>query len=103
MAAVLGLRDYGPGEVSAIGEALYRRHLRARLDTPENLGKLLMLDIESTDFEITDDLHEAEAAEKLRRRRPEAVVYTLRIGYVATEAVGGGLTRHPDEAALDVA
>jgi hypothetical protein len=79
--------DYAPGEISRIGAERYERELRAAVETEENLGKILVLDIESGDSEISVDQRTASAL--LRERRPEGAFYVVRIGYSAVEKIGG--------------
>jgi hypothetical protein len=82
---------------SAVGErarALYARALRSRVETPENIGKEIVIDIVSGDFEIDDK--GMAASQRLRARRPQAVLYGMRIGYDAVYALGGSALRRTD-------
>ena len=78
-------------EVARQGKALYQERIRAQVDTPENLGKMAIIDIETGDFEI-DDLG-IDSAEKLHARHPHARLYGVKIGYATAEALGGMLER----------
>jgi hypothetical protein len=79
-------------EIAQRGQALYDRDLRDPVEADEsNIGKVLVLDIDSGDYEIDD--FGIPAARRLRARRPEAVLYALRIGYDAMYALGGTLRR----------
>ena len=78
-------------EISRQGEELYANRLRAQVETEENIGKLIALDINTGAYEIDD--HSLPAADRLRARFPDAVVYVLRIGYDAVYALGGTLKR----------
>jgi len=73
------------------GELLYQQHLRAQIETAENIGKIVVIDLNTRDFEIDRDL--VLACHRLRSRRPQAVIWTERIGYDAVYAVGGTLVR----------
>ena len=75
--------DYAPGEISRVGAERYERELRATVETEDNLGKILVLDIETGDSEIAAD--QRAALERLRERRPEGAFYVVRIGYSAVE------------------
>jgi hypothetical protein len=78
-------------EISQRGEALYEQSLRAKVETEENIGKIISIDVETGDYEIDTDV--IQAAERLLLRHPQAASWTKRIGYNAVYAVGGTLTR----------
>ncbi len=69
---------------------LYER-LRAQVETPENIGKLIVLEVESGDYEI-DEMGIA-SSRRLQERHPGAALYAIRIGYKTVEALGGVLER----------
>jgi len=77
-------------ELSQRARELYER-LRAAVETPENIGKLIVMDVESGDYEI--DKLGIEASRHLQARRPGALLYALRIGYQTVESFGGVLER----------
>jgi hypothetical protein len=76
-------------EIARRGEAIYQRDLRARLETEENRGKFLIIDIATGDYEI--DREDLAATERLLARNPHTVTYGLRIGYEAAYELGGHL------------
>ncbi len=78
-------------EIGRRGQEIYETHLRALLETQDNIGKIVSIDIESGDYEIADDL--VVAGRRLQQRRPDAKMYGKRIGYNAVYAVGGSLVR----------
>ncbi len=80
-------RTYRPGEISARGEAIYREKIR-RLVEPQEHGKFVVIDIETGDYEL--DANDATATRRLQKRRSEAVIYGLRVGYRAAYSTGGG-------------
>ena len=61
------------------------------LETEENIGKIVSIDVVSGDYEIAEDL--LIAGRRLQLRHPDAQMYGKRIGYNAVYAVGGSLTR----------
>lgn len=69
---------------------LYER-VRAEVETPENIGKLIVMDVASGDYEI--DKLGIEASRHLQARHPGALLYALRIGYQTVESFGGVLER----------
>lgn len=79
-------------EIKRHGEEAYQRSIRALVETEENTGKLVSIDIETGDYEIGDD-NSLEAPRRLHAKHPGAAVYTLRIGYNAAYALGGVLER----------
>src|SRR5579862_3152249 len=42
-------------EIARRGEGLYEQRLRALVETEENLGKIISIDIETGDYEIDED------------------------------------------------
>jgi hypothetical protein len=82
---------YTGEEVQKRGEELYEQGIRQKVETPDNIGKLLMIDIESGDYEIGDV--GVIASQHLRTRHPNAAIWGLRIGYDAVYAIGGALTK----------
>jgi hypothetical protein len=78
-------------EIADQGEALYHQQILTKVDTPENLGKIIAIDLGSGDYEIDPDL--ILAHQRLRDRHPEAVTWTERIGYDAVYAIGGTILR----------
>ena len=73
------------------GQDIYESRLRTLLETEENIGRIVSIDVESGDYEIADDL--VAAGRRLQQRRPDARMYGKRIGYNAVYAVGGSLNR----------
>ena len=78
-------------DIARRGEAWYENHLRTTVETPENIGKLMSIDVDTGDYVI--DEKRGEASKRLREKRPDALIYGIRIGYVATETIGGVLER----------
>jgi hypothetical protein len=66
--------------------------IRDSIETEENIGKLISIDLETENYEIgTDD--NFDAAHRLKARNPNANIFTLRIGYNAVYSLGGVLER----------
>ena len=68
------------------GREIYERELRHEVE-PEHSGRFLVLDVQSGDYEIADE--DLDASERLLERRPEAMLYGLRIGERAAYRIGG--------------
>ena len=78
-------------ELSELGkqaEALYQR-FRPQLETEENIGKIVVFDVDSGDYEL--DTTGLESSKRLRERHPLANLYALRIGYKAVFSFAGYL------------
>jgi len=72
-------------------EALYERKIRQVVETEENIGKFVIIDLDTEDFEV--DPVGIESARHLQARNPEAVLFGKRIGYDVSEALGGVMER----------
>lgn len=77
-------------EIARRGEEIYTRDLRARLETEENRGKFLVIDIATEAYEINRE--DLAATEQLLARHPNTITYGLRIGYEAAYELGGHLS-----------
>ncbi|MCH8042405.1 MAG: hypothetical protein IID44_01680 [Planctomycetes bacterium] len=78
--------EYSPEEVAARGEEIYAAEIRPEVEQ-ECHGRYLVLDIESGDYEIAEE--DLTATKRLMAKRPDAVIYGLRIGYPAAYRIGG--------------
>jgi hypothetical protein len=80
------------GDMVAIrGEEIYAQNIRRIVETPENIGKMVIIDIETGEYAIDDN--GLSSARYLHAKRPEADLYGIRIGYKVAEAIGGILER----------
>ncbi len=78
-------------ELSERAKAIYAERLRHSVETEENIGKMLIIEVESGDYEI-DELG-IESAHKLQALHPGAPLYGIRIGYKAAASFSGSLER----------
>jgi hypothetical protein len=78
-------------EVDQRGKEIYEKQLRAKVETKENIGKIISIDIQSADYEIDSDL--LVTCRRLQSRHENPTLWTERIGFNAVYAVGGTLTR----------
>jgi hypothetical protein len=74
-------------EICRRGEELYEKQLRAMVETEENIGKIISIDIETGDYEIDRD--PMVTGTRLQAKRPDAAIYCKRIGYSAVYNLGG--------------
>lgn len=77
-------------EIDERGKAIYEQRLRSLVEVPANLGKQIVIDVETSDYEIDDD--GLAASRRLMAKHEGAALYGLRIGYNAVYAIGGVLT-----------
>ncbi|MCW3054030.1 MAG: hypothetical protein JWN14_3200, partial [Chthonomonadales bacterium] len=82
---------YSSVEITRRGKELYEQRIRTLVETQENVGKIVSIDIETGDYEVGDDL--ISTGDRLFARHPGAALYGARIGYNAVYAVGGSLVR----------
>ena len=78
-------------EISRRGKELYETNIRKLVELPPNIGKQIMIDIETGEYAIDDD--RVIAARVLNAKHPDAALYCIRIGYNAVYSIGGTLTR----------
>lgn len=65
-------------DAPAVGRAIYNEKIRNTLG-PEDKGKVVVIDVNSGDYEIADK--DITATERLRERRPDAYTWAERVGY----------------------
>jgi len=75
----MSTRPYDKDEIARRAKDLYERRVRRKAEAEgANEGRFLAIDVESGDYEIADDALGASAG--LRRWRPDATVYLMRVG-----------------------
>lgn len=77
-------------EIAQRAEALYQQRLRAEVEAG-NEGKILVIDIETGDYEI--DADENAARRRAVAKHPGDALYMMRIGFDAVHTLGGRLER----------
>ncbi len=78
---------YTKEEIVRRGKELYEQQIRAKVEEG-NKGKILVIDIETGDYEIDED-HLA-ANQRARAKHLNAVLFGMRIGYPTLGKIGGG-------------
>ena len=73
-------------EISALGKLIYRQNIRP-LMTEGDIGKYVIVDVYSGEYEIDADV--TEASIRLRKRKPEAHGFIIKVGYSAAVSFGG--------------
>ena len=74
-------------EIAAKAGELYSNGIQQQVETADNTGKMLTIDIETGEYFI--DRTGVEGMMFLKARRPIARLFTLRIGYSAAVGFGG--------------
>lgn len=78
-------------EVARRAKALYAQNIRAQVETEENIGKMVVIDIDTGDFAVDDT--GIASARALQNKHPTARLYGIRIGYNVAESLGGVMER----------
>ncbi len=78
-------------EITRRGKELYENSIRSQVETEENIGKIISINVETGEYEIGDDL--VVTSLRLRAKQPLAALWGERIGFNAVYAVGGTLIR----------
>ena len=79
-------RRYPKEEFAQRGDAIYESDVRPHLK-PEDEGKLVAIDIESSAYEIA--ANELAACDQLRARVPNAQIWLVRVGSRYVHSFGG--------------
>ncbi len=77
---------YSADEVESRGEEIYERQIRRRVETG-NTGKFVVIDIETGEYEVDQD--DLQATKRALAKRPDAVLYGLRVAYPTAYTLGG--------------
>jgi hypothetical protein len=86
----MGHPRYTKEEIAARGEAIYRQQIRDKVE-PQHVGKFLILDVETGDYEIDDD--DMAASQRAHARHPDGAFYGMRVGYRSAGTLGGSFER----------
>jgi hypothetical protein len=78
-------------EIDRRGKALYEQSIRSQVESGTNIGKLVIIDVETGDYEIDTD--GIAASDRLLARHPDAAFYGQRIGYDTAYSFDGVLSR----------
>ncbi len=78
-------------EVGRLAKQLYERDIRQKIESSENIGKMLIIDVKTGDYEV--DKNGLYASDRLSERHPSAHMFGIRIGYNAAVSLGGIMER----------
>lgn len=87
MQAILLSRE----EVARPAKQLYESNIRQKVETEENIGKMIVIDIETGDYEV--DANGLKAPRNLSKKHPNARPFNIRIGYNVAVSFGGVMER----------
>jgi hypothetical protein len=88
----MGHPRYSTEEIVRRGEERYEQEIRPRVEEG-NKGKILIIDIETGEYEIDDD--QLSAAHRALAKHPGAALFGMRIGFPALGKIGGGWGDRP--------
>jgi len=80
------IKRYTKEEMRRMAEVLYEKVIRGHVDEG-NDGRIVAIDVDSGDYELDDESY--PAVKRMLARRPEAQIYSFRIGYPAVVHFGG--------------
>jgi len=78
-------------EIARRGKDIYEARIRTQVETVDNIGKLVSIDIETGEYEMGEDL--VITSRRLHFIHADAAIWTERIGFNAVYAIGGTLIR----------
>ena len=82
---------YSKEEFARRGDEIYARAIRSLVETEENKGKFVAIDIETEQWEM--DANEIAAGNRLYARVPDAQTWMVRVGFGYLRRFGAGRTR----------
>ena len=81
----MGQPRYSKEEVATRARAIYDQQIRAKVE-PQHVGKFLVIDVESGDYEIDSD--DVAAMKRAAQKHPADALYGMRIGYPTMGRIG---------------
>jgi hypothetical protein len=78
-------------EVAKRAYRVYESSIRHKVETAENIGKMVIIDVETGDYEV--DETGIQAAKNLQAKSPYARLFGIRIGYNVAVSFGGVMER----------
>lgn len=89
--ALMPQPNFSREEIARRGKELYQQRLRTQVETADNIGKIIAIDLGTGDYEIDKDL--IVACDRLKAKHPNTVTWVARVGYDAVYAIGGALVK----------
>jgi hypothetical protein len=88
---IVRLPRYSKEEFARRGDEIYNRDIRPLVETVQNKGKFVAIDIETGLWEM--DADEIRAGDHLFARVPDAQTWMVRVGYEYLRRFGAGRRR----------
>ena len=76
-------------EIDRRGQEVYEQYICGKAETAENIGKQIVIDVETGNYEIDSD--GLAASRRLLAKHLDTALFGARIGYDAVYAFGGAL------------
>lgn len=76
-------------EVAKRADRLYESRIRQEVEIEENIGKMVIIDIETGNYRV--DENGLRAADYLSEKHPNARLFGIKIGYNVAATFGGGV------------
>ena len=73
-------------EAGILGDEIYERDIKPQVEDAYH-GKIVAIDVDSGDYAIGDTV--SDASKRLRKRLPDADVWSVRVGYQTLRNFGG--------------
>ena len=73
--------------ISNKGKKIYEETIKPQIDVEKEKGKFVVIDVDTEDYEI--DKRDITATNRLLERRPGAMTYAVRVGFLAAYRMGG--------------
>ncbi|HBK99386.1 MAG TPA: hypothetical protein DD001_19740 [Microcoleaceae bacterium UBA10368] len=78
-------------EVAKLAKQLYESSIREKVESENNIGKMVIIDIETGEYEV--DKNGLQAARSLSKKHPNHRLFGIRIGYNVAASLGGVMER----------
>ncbi|MEA5470837.1 hypothetical protein [Spirulina sp. 06S082] len=78
-------------EVGKIAKQLYESKIREQVESEDNIGKMVIIDVTTGHYEV--DKNGLQAAENLSKNNQNARLFGIRIGYNVAASFGGMMER----------
>lgn len=78
-------------DVAKLARRLYDSSIRKEVEKEGNIGKMVIIDVETGDYEV--DKNGLHASNRLNERHPDTRQFGLRIGYNVAATLGGVVER----------
>ena len=80
--------SHSTDEVARRGREIYERQLKGQME-PANVGKFLVIDIETGEYEMDED--DLAASMRAYRKKPDGARYGMRIGSATSGTIGNAI------------